>query len=279
VLDAQVTEPTALQPPVPGAAGKLRKPKVKPPRFAPDPNTPVEPDWRCNARTKGKDHHLCDQPAGTHTDHPGSGRCWFHGGKTPSGPTSPHWKDGHRSKAAREIRSVLRSIRSPERRQAVEEALADPQLLELREEVAILRRFRDEALERLGTQESGAAWHAAATAFRALRKAIQDVVVTPELTEAIAALDATIRDGAQHFAQEQDVIALAHHRARLVESERQRLVQEQQVLTARGAETLMAMLEAAVRKHVSDPATLDAIGQELARAVGAGPGAAVPLIQ
>lgn len=70
--------------------GGAAKPKAKPPRFAPDPNTPVEPDHRCNGRTRAPDHHLCDNAAGFKTDHPGQGRCRFHAGnaRVKTGATS-----------------------------------------------------------------------------------------------------------------------------------------------------------------------------------------------
>lgn len=50
----------------------------------PDGSLRVPPGERCNARTKGKDRHLCTYKAGYKTDHPGIGRCYLHGGCSPS---------------------------------------------------------------------------------------------------------------------------------------------------------------------------------------------------
>lgn len=42
------------------------------------------PDTHCNGKNRpGAKHPYCTRPAGAGTDHPGEGRCWTHGGKTP----------------------------------------------------------------------------------------------------------------------------------------------------------------------------------------------------
>jgi len=264
-------EKPATPPLVPGEAGaKLRRPKVRPPRFTPDPT-----GRKCDAVTKAPDKHLCDQPAGNRTPHLHDGKCWLHGGLTPSGPASPHWKHGKNSKHTRVVRGIL----SAKQREALFAARNDPDLLELLDDIALFKRRRDELLARLGSGENGATWHALAGAYRALRRALAEVITSDKVIAALMDLDSAIRDGSSEYEHWTEIVTIVNHRARLVESERQRIVEQQQVLTAKQAETLMAMLEAAVRKHVSDPATLDAIGQELARTVGPGFGAAVPLLQ
>ena len=249
---------------------KPRRPKATPPRFTPDPT-----GRKCDAVTKAPDKHLCDQPAGNRTPHLHKGKCWLHGGASPSGPASPHWKDGKNSKAAKIVRSI---VSEGMRRNFIEDR-NDPQILELLDDIALFKTRRDELLARLGSKESGATWHALAGAYRALRKALAEVITSEKVVAALMDLDFAICEGSSEYEHWTEIVTIVNHRARLVESERQRIVEQQQVLTAKQAETLMAMLEAAVRKQVSDPATLDAIGQELARTVGPGFGAAVPLIQ
>jgi len=74
-----MAEKSATPPPVPAEAGaKLRRPKVRPPRFTPDPT-----GRKCDAVTKAPDKHLCDLSKGAQTDHLGIGRCKYHGGLTP----------------------------------------------------------------------------------------------------------------------------------------------------------------------------------------------------
>lgn len=50
----------------------------------------------CGAKTKVGTP--CEQRAGWGTDHVGEGRCKLHGGKTPRGAESPHFRHGGRSK-------------------------------------------------------------------------------------------------------------------------------------------------------------------------------------
>ena len=56
-----------------------------------------------------------------------NGRCRGHGGRTPSGPASPHWKAGKHSR-------VLRDLGLSERYDALR---THPELAELRDEVAL----------------------------------------------------------------------------------------------------------------------------------------------
>jgi hypothetical protein len=43
----------------------------------------TDPAKRCGA--KARSGRPCKQPRGARTDHPGSGKCWLHGGATPNG--------------------------------------------------------------------------------------------------------------------------------------------------------------------------------------------------
>jgi hypothetical protein len=52
----------------------------------------------CGAKTRSGIGPPCKRPAGWGTDHPGEGRCRSHGGRTPRGVESPHFKHGGRSK-------------------------------------------------------------------------------------------------------------------------------------------------------------------------------------
>jgi hypothetical protein len=60
----------------------------------------------------------------------GTGRCRLHGGLSPAGVASPHFKHGRRSKYLKHLPAHLRDN--------FKRALADPELLSLREEAALL---------------------------------------------------------------------------------------------------------------------------------------------
>jgi hypothetical protein len=52
---------------------------------------------KCGARKKNSEG-TCSHAAGERTEHPGEGRCYLHGGRTPRGIDSPHLKHGRDSK-------------------------------------------------------------------------------------------------------------------------------------------------------------------------------------
>lgn len=63
----------------------------------------------------------------------------------------------------------------------------------------------------------------------------------------------------------QTIAELTEQRRKLVETERKRLVDMQQMITSEQAATLVAALTDAVRRHVDDPDTLAAIATEFDR--------------
>ena len=98
----------------------------------------------CGARLRGKDK-TCKQKAGSRTDHPGQGRCWLHGGLTPI--TSGRYSQ----------------IERPRFKDKIERFEADPDPLNLAPEVALLRAFVEDLVERwdeiYGPDGALLAWH------------------------------------------------------------------------------------------------------------------------
>lgn len=82
----------------------------------------------CGVRTRTDPPAPCALPAGCRTNHPRSGRCWLHGGRAPSGPEHPSWKYGLHSRVTR-----------LDIAEAAEDFLKNPEVFDLREEIAILR--------------------------------------------------------------------------------------------------------------------------------------------
>jgi hypothetical protein len=77
-----------------------------------------------------------------------NGRCRLHGGATPGGAASPHFRHGKRSRYLKLLSGDLRA--------GFRAALNDEQLLSLREEVALLTARTMQLLERLRTEEGAA---------------------------------------------------------------------------------------------------------------------------
>jgi hypothetical protein len=74
-----------------------------------------------------------------------NGKCRLHGGATPGGVASPHFRHGRRSRYLKLLSGDLRA--------GFRAALSDKQLLSLREEVALLTARTMQLLDRLRTQE------------------------------------------------------------------------------------------------------------------------------
>ena len=96
----------------------------------------VESKATCGAHNR--DGSLCQHPAGFRTDHPGEGKCYLHGGKTPRGIQSPHFVHGRASRYEESMRESLR-----ERIEALRQF--DPYSLE--DELLLVRALLGEILD------------------------------------------------------------------------------------------------------------------------------------
>lgn len=105
---------------------------------------PLEPHDKCGAKAKGTGKP-CRRPQGWGTDHPGAGRCKLHGGATPI-------KHGRYSGIQRE-----------DFKARIDRFLADPDPLDLSSEVALLRAFLEDFVDRwdviFGPDGALLAWH------------------------------------------------------------------------------------------------------------------------
>lgn len=198
---------------------------------------------RCNGHNR--DGSLCRRSA-VNT----STKCRAHGGATPRGIASPHFKDGSRSKYL------------PMRlRESYHEALTDPELLNLRGDIALLDARLNDVLGRVDTGESGQRWlelREQKVALIAARRANNTNAVNAALNELFTLIDT----GAPDIESWQEIQQLLEQRRKLVETERRRLVDMQQMITAEQATLLFTALLASVKRHVKDYDTLNAIQSE-----------------
>ncbi|MCC6458789.1 MAG: hypothetical protein IT328_27845 [Caldilineaceae bacterium] len=180
----------------------------------------------------------------------GTSKCRFHGGASLAGIASPSFKTGRYSKHL------------PTRLAArYGEALSDPQLLELRDEIALIGTRQSELLGHLDSGLSLQRWQDAQAAHAAMVAAIRSkdsAAMQVAITDLGAALDA----GAGDYAVWREVVELTEQRRKLVESEHKRLVAMQQMITTEQAMTLLAVITDTVRKHVTDPSILAGISAD-----------------
>jgi len=182
---------------------------------------------------------------------PGRNVCYYHGGATPRGFALPQTKTGKRSKDL------------PTRLLATyEQSLDDPELLELRDDLALLEARLRDLLGRVDTGESGQAWRLADSAYRAMEKALADSDDVA-YAAAFANLGQVIKRGLADYAAWDEVNKLLDQRRRLVESERKRLVEMQAVITTERLMLLITAIAGVVKQHVDDRHKLNAIQNDI----------------
>jgi hypothetical protein len=147
-----------------------------------------------------------------------------------------------------------------------QEALDDPRLLELRDDIALLDARLAELIGRVsGDVDVGPVrWRELQNLFKAYNAAIQ-AGKTEDVEAIYAAMFALINKAVSDYAVWDTIQEAIQQRRRLVESERQRLVQMQQMVTAEQAVSAMTALVSAVRANVRDSVVLANIQTEYER--------------
>jgi hypothetical protein len=151
------------------------------------------------------------------------------------------------------------------------EALSDPELLALREEVALTDARIADLLKRVDTGESGRLWRGLGAAWKDFTKA-RHGKDTDGMAAALDKVGGLIGRGQADYATWGEIGGLLDQRRRLVESERKRLVEMQQVITAEKAMILLAAVVDVIRKNIDDRDVIAAISADIRRIVAADPG-------
>lgn len=223
------------------------------------PEPPCRPDRQCTARSK-RTGERCRRPAME-----GRTVCYHHGGKTPRGPALPQFKTGRYSKL---LPSQLAS--------SYRRAARDPNLLELRQDVALVDARIAQLVEGLSGGESGETWKRLGHAWNTMVRSQAAREDLPALKQYLVEIGNLVARGAEGASAESaiwgDVTDLLHLRRRLVDSERKRLVDLQQMVDKQQLLVFVGLLFEVVSKHVADRATLASIIADVGRLTGAGGG-------
>ena len=182
-----------------------------------------------------------------------NGRCYLHGGATPSGIASPQFKDGRYSK-----------VLPPRLKERYEAALKDPQLLEQRPEISLLDARLADLLARVDTGESGAIWQGLMAQRMELIAAQRAADVKGQAAAMRAIID-LIAQGHADYQAWADVHAVIEQRKRITESERKRLVEAQQMITTEQAWLLIQGVIESLTTHITDRKILTAIQNDITR--------------
>lgn len=202
---------------------------------------------QCTAMSK-QTHERCRRHAT-----PGSDKCRNHGGKSPRGIASKKYKTGKYSQVL-----TARALST------YEQAVNDPDLLSLRHDIALLESRLIELLSRMNHADSDALWKRAAELRDRLRLAQEQRDI-----DAVGAISSQLSEfvdqGIADYSGWNEALGLLESRRRLVDSERKRLVDMQQMISTEQAMQLVTSLLAAVKRHVTDVRVLANVQTEFIR--------------
>ena len=183
-----------------------------------------------------------------------NGRCYRHGGATPSGTASPHFKHGRYSK---DLPTRLASC--------YEEARQDLSLFELREEILLVDAFIAEALEKMDSGD-GRWLRKLRETWAKLEKARHRKDAAAQ-EKAMARLGELISTSYDNRAARRQVVKLIEQRRRLCESEHKRRVEARHMVPIEEVMVMLAALTDALERHVGDRAVRAAIAADMKRLV------------
>lgn len=183
--------------------------------------------------------------------------CYMHGGKTPRGLALPQTTHGRYSKHL------------PTRLAALyQEAQNDEELLNLRDDVALVETRLKELVSRVEQGDAGTAWQGVQGAYRSLKVGMQrkdTVMIHQSLTD----LESFIEKGVAERGLWQEIASLLDQRRRITESERKRLIEAQQTITAEKAMLLVGAIVGIIKSNVTDRAILAKISADIEQLVTA----------
>lgn len=200
---------------------------------------------QCKAKSK-RSGEQCRRPAMR-----GREVCHTHGGKTPAGIASPHFKTGRWSKHL------------PERLTArYAESEHDPELMSLRQDIRLIDVLLQDDMTRLEAGESAETWEM-------MRKAVD------KLETGIAAQDyGRIHEGLQvmrdvvdkrilHYATEAEIRSKLEQRRKLVETESKMTLAGEQAITIEKAMLFVGAIGGILKTRIHDPNILASIQTDI----------------
>lgn len=185
----------------------------------------------------------------------GTHLCYMHGGKTPVGHALPQTTHGRYSKYL--------PARLAERYQASQ---SDAELLALREEVSLVDTRLTDLLKRVDTNEAGYWWKELKRVHKEYLDAQNDGDIAA-MKKALSEWGRILYAGTSDYAAWNEVYNVLEQRRKLVESERKRLIEMQQVITSERAMLLISALVGIVQNHVTDSSTLAAISADVGKLI------------
>jgi hypothetical protein len=199
---------------------------------------------RCSAKSK-RTGSRCRNPACA-----GFKVCRSHGGRSRVGVAHPNFKHGRYS---RHLPSHLAA--------KFKEVQEDSELIELHGDVVLIEAMKQEVMAKLYRGDTKNLWEALRKAHQHYEKAraLGDV---RQMNSCLCQIGDLIKTGATDYMHRSELLGLMKDKVYLVNAESKRLLQMGQMMTVEQAMVLVAAVTEAVKRHVVDPDTLSAIGNE-----------------
>lgn len=189
---------------------------------------------------------------------PGRRVCRFHGGMSPVGAAHPRFKHGRYSK-------YLPARLAP----AYIQASQDSELLSLRDDIALVESRIGELLQLLHSDsESRNLFEELSSLVVSLSESVQ-AEEWSQVGEGVARLGEVVQAGGRAFSLWDDIFKSLEVKRKLSDSERERLMDMNALITSEQAFLLVGALLESVTRNVQDNATRFAIEREFTRLVGA----------
>lgn len=169
-----------------------------------------------------------------------NGRCYQHGGKSLAGPASPSFKHGRYSKY------LPRDLQG-----RYEAALADPDLLALNDEIAVVSTRGMQLLERLKTGEGASAWALVQAGYDLVVEALREADAQ-KAQAGLLHIDGAIKRAASEQEIWADFLAHVEQQRKLVDTERRLEEVKQQTVTVKELMTYVAQIVSILQTRVED---------------------------
>lgn len=183
----------------------------------------------------------------------GRTRCKLHGGATPRGADSVHFKHGLYQ------RSLPKDLKSN-----FEKLISDPHLLEGRAEVALMQLRLSQLSHRVQTNASGDGWNR----LRTLLAELSDANAARDqerLDETLLRIGALVEGEVNDEAAWSELTDFVEKATRIAEREWKRVVANRQVISLEQVHSITVSLIAAVNQHVKDTNTRLLIAEQFKR--------------
>lgn len=150
-----------------------------------------------------------------------------------------------------------------------EESSKDAELLALREEVSLVDSRLADLLKRVDTNEAGHWWKELRRVYKEFREA-EGKADLAAMRASLFEWGRIIQEGINDYAAWNEVQNTLEQRRKLVESERKRLVEMQQMITSERAMLLISALVGIVQNHVTDDRAIKAISADVGKLIAIG---------